>query len=177
MFRPGEVTGRWTRRLRTLNGMLPQSDDDGIYCEDFTESGIRSHMLRDFYRYWRRLAGNRQMPETVEVDPVQIPRHVLPNICVVDVQPDDRFRYRVAGTRLVEGCGVEITGKYADEMVGSDGVEQRYRRAVRSRKPYHCIGPLTWSPLSYKHYETVVCPLSDPASGCVSRLIGAGWFD
>lgn len=157
--------------------MLVLVDAVEIFGEDFVEADIRSTVIGDFYRYWRTLAGGREMPVTTDVDPVQVPRHVLPHLCVVDVLADGRFRYRVAGTRLVEGCGMEITGRYADAMPGAEAVVRRFQHLIGARKPYHCIAPLTWSALTYKSYETVVCPLADPASGRVARLIGAGWFE
>lgn len=177
MSRTIQASGRWVRRLRQQEVMLPQVDAIEIYQEEFGESDIACGVVRDFYRHWRALTGSRDMPMMSEVDAVTIPRHVLPYICVVDVTQDGRFKYRVAGTKLVEGCGMEITGRFVDEIAGTDGIERRLRRLLRTRKPYHCIVPLTWSTMTYKHYESVVCPLADPRTEAVGRMIGAGWFD
>ena len=113
--------------------------------EDFAESDICSPMVRDFYRYWLGLTAKRPMPDQTDVDPTQIPRHVLPFINLTDVRPDGRFKSRLAGTKVVALSGLDITGRYIDEIPGTEDMLRQFQRLVRSRKPYHCIVPLTWS--------------------------------
>lgn len=145
--------------------------------EDFSVDDIGSPMVRDFYRYWLDLAAGRPMPHQGEVDPTQIPKHVLPFINLTDVGADGRFRARLAGTKVVALSGMEITGRFIDEIPGTEDMLRQFQRLLRSVKPYHCIVPLTWSALNYKWYETVVCPLAADGDREVGRLISATAFD
>ena len=117
------------------------------------------------------------MPDQADVDPTRIPKHVLPFINLTDVSADGRFKSRLAGTKVVALSGLEITGRYIDEISGTEDMLRQFRRLVQSGKPYHCTVPLTWSALNYKWCETVVCPLADDTGRQVGRLISATAFD
>ncbi len=145
--------------------------------EDFSQDDISSPMVRDFYRYWLDLAAGRPMPHQTEVDPTGIPKHVLPFINLTDVGTDGRFKARLAGTKVVALSGMEITGRFIDEIPGAEDMLRQFQRLLKSRKPYHCIVPLTWSALNYKWCETVVCPLAGGGDRRIGRLISATAFD
>lgn len=71
---------------------------------------------RQLYDYWLERAGDRSMPARKDISPVDFPR-LLPGVSLVDVAPEDeRFRVRLAGTRLREIYEREITGLYLDEF-------------------------------------------------------------
>lgn len=79
---------------------------------------------QDVYEYWRDSAGGRPMPQRADIDPVAIP-YLLPKLSIIDV-PDDGsgLRYRLAGTRLRDAYGCEVTGK---RVFGLDfGVKRAY---------------------------------------------------
>lgn len=63
------------------------------------------------YNYWLARAGTRLAPAPGDIDPVAIP-DLLPGISILDVGRDPlQLCYRLAGTRLREIYGVELTGK------------------------------------------------------------------
>ncbi len=66
---------------------------------------------RRVYDYWRRCAGARRMPSRGDIDPVAIP-DLLPAIAILDCSSQiDDVRYRLAGTRLREIFGMELTSQ------------------------------------------------------------------
>jgi hypothetical protein len=57
------------------------------------------------------------MPSRADMDPVELPRALLPNLFLVDVEESPRrFRYRLVGTELTAIMRRELTGRYIDEM-------------------------------------------------------------
>lgn len=66
---------------------------------------------RRVYDYWRGCAGARRMPSRSDIDPVAI-ADLLPAIGLLDCgeNPGD-VRYRLAGTRLQEIFGLELTSR------------------------------------------------------------------
>jgi hypothetical protein len=66
---------------------------------------------RDLYGYWRSCAGAKAIASRYDIDPVDIPR-LLPGLSLLDAGEDlDTLRYRLAGTRVREIYGTEITGR------------------------------------------------------------------
>ncbi|WP_119167462.1 PAS domain-containing protein [Algihabitans albus] len=137
---------------------------------------ISDPMLAEVFRYWHSLAAGRAMPLAREVDPLGLPRRALGYIFLVDVEHREagrlRFRVRLAGTHAVEQAGFDPTGRYGEEVPGSEPVAARMANAVASGRPYVADVPLTWSSRNYKRYVTLVCPLADEdvAPGAASKV-------
>lgn len=75
---------------------------------------------RELYDYWLNRSGDRAMPARSDISPADFPR-LLPGISLIEVsQPENRFRVRLAGTRLREVYEQEITGLYLDELDWGD---------------------------------------------------------
>jgi hypothetical protein len=56
------------------------------------------------------------IPGRQHFDPVEVPQ-LLPHIWMIDVHRDPwRFRFRLAGTAIVEFLGQEATGKWCEEV-------------------------------------------------------------
>jgi hypothetical protein len=67
--------------------------------------------------YWIQKRGDRLLPSRRDIDPIEIPRKVLPNVQLIDViDGGARFRYRLIGTATVDAYGEDFTGRYPDEM-------------------------------------------------------------
>ena len=86
---------------------------------------------RELFDYWLRSAGGRRMPARSDLDPLKVPR-LLPSIGLIDVREGmDEASFRLAGTRLHDIYGQEITGKRADEVFSGDAAD--YWRRVHDR--------------------------------------------
>ncbi len=66
---------------------------------------------RELYGYWRACAQSRPIPSRYDIDPVDIP-HLLPGLSLLDAGEElESLRCRLAGTRVREIYGTEITGR------------------------------------------------------------------
>jgi len=65
---------------------------------------------RELFDYWRSRARDRLMPSRSDIDPAAITT-LLPGISILDASIPSQPIYRLAGTRLREIFGQEVTGK------------------------------------------------------------------
>jgi hypothetical protein len=121
-----------------------------------------------FFDYWRNLAiGLGRLPSRQDVDPVQMPRHLLPNIFLTDVLYEadgrPRFRFRLLGQEIIDQ---EYTrpGQYLHELASAED--------YRLFEPHYldCLNLRIWlrsSTLRWKSeaksvitYEVLLLPLA-----------------
>ena len=82
---------------------------------------------RELFDYWLRSAGPRRMPARSDLDPLKVPR-LLPYIGLIDVRDGvDEASFRLAGTRLHDIYGQEITGKRAGEIFSGEQADYWHR--------------------------------------------------
>jgi hypothetical protein len=75
---------------------------------------------RELFDYWLRSAGERAMPARSDLDPLKVPR-LLPYLGLIDLRDGlDKGLFRLAGTRLRDIYGKEITGKRLGEVFAGD---------------------------------------------------------
>jgi hypothetical protein len=81
----------------------------------FRVSEINDKKLERLYRYWCDKRGARSMPARADIDPLEL-RELMGSLFLIDVKREPpRFRYRLAGGRIVEMVGNELTGRSIDE--------------------------------------------------------------
>ncbi|WP_162917249.1 PAS domain-containing protein [Dongia deserti] len=104
-------------------------------------------MVRSVHRWWLdKSAGD--IPDRADLDPADLKR-LLPNLFIADVEHAPfRIRYRLMGTRAIEATGMDLTGRYLDELLPADLDEpwmDYYHRAYRTRRPLFgaCEAPTT----------------------------------
>ena len=75
---------------------------------------------REVFDYWLRSAGQRPMPARSDLDPLKVPR-LLPHLGLIDLRDGvDQGLFKLAGTRLRDIYGQEVTGKRIDEVFSGD---------------------------------------------------------
>jgi len=122
--------------------------------------------LETAYRYWQSKSGDSGMPRRADIDPTEIPK-LLPDVMLVDVTPDGRYRYRLIGTENVRAHGVNATGRYLDEVV--PGAEYKahvialYDECVRERRPLYseCLFMSPHRQAPERHTKALFLPLSE----------------
>jgi hypothetical protein len=117
----------------------------------------------ELYRHWLSLCPSEQeLPGRQHLDPAHFP-HLLPHIWLLDVARDPmRFRYRLVGTRLDQVMGINITGRWMDEVHSQVEAAcfERYHRMVESGLPSWRRGrPLIWYG-KVAEIENVLLPLA-----------------
>jgi len=102
---------------------------------------------RDLYDYWCQTAGLRAMPARSDINPFSVPK-LLPCIGLIDLTEGlGEARFRLAGTRLREVYGEEITGKRIDRVFAGacmDYWHQVHTRVAEGGVPLHGVvrGPV-----------------------------------
>ena len=92
----------------------------------------------ELYDYWLKKTRGRKMPGRADISPCHIPR-LLPHVSLIDVEHNPpRYRVRLAGTRLYDVYGREITGSYVEDLDWGDKSAywmSAYRRVSKSARP------------------------------------------
>ncbi len=143
-----------------------------------TELAFRAQLIlreqRDLYGYWRSCAQSRPIPSRYDIDPVDIPQ-LLPGLSLLDAGENlEALRYRLAGTRVREIYGTEITGR----NVFDSGLQHKrdywlsaYRKVIEDKIPMQGAvrGPVT----GREHLLLIWMrlPLSG-LTGAVERVLG-----
>jgi hypothetical protein len=135
--------------------------------------------LRSLLAYWRMKKGDRLTISRAEIDPGEI-KSLLPHVGLVDIERAPlRFRYRLAGTEIIKGYGLEVTGRYLDQM-DLNGHERditaEYVRAAESGEPSCSTFDYVRRDGRHIRYERLVLPLSSDGNS-VDMLFGGCVFD
>ena len=81
-----------------------------------TDPKIADPLLLGLYRHWKDKCGGRPYPAWSDFDPLEL-RPWLGIINVVEVEPGTRrYKFRIFGQSGASLLGVELTGRYADEL-------------------------------------------------------------
>lgn len=94
---------------------------------------------RELFDYWRSKSVDGGYPTRADIQPAEL-RRMLPSLSLLDVvegEPE-RLRVRLAGTRLRDYLGVEITNRYLDEFDLGDQTDYwdaAYREVIRVGRP------------------------------------------
>lgn len=138
-----------------------------------------SEALRPLYLYWAAARQDKLMPSRADIDPITIPRQLLPNITLMDVISSPiRFRYRLMGTAVTEMLGFDWTGRYVDELPGAGEIVHRQcADTVTLGKPaVHFSDSKKYDPSLMQHkslrYERLLLPLSDGGQSIAMMLGG-----
>ena len=97
---------------------------------------VQSARVRRIFDYWRSKAIGGQIPRRTAIDPVEL-GDVLSCLLIVEIV-NDRFRYRLVGTKVVSNLGVDFTGRYLDELLGPSHTIPWvgfYRQSFAERRP------------------------------------------
>lgn len=97
---------------------------------------------RELFDYWLRSAGQRPMPVRSDLDPLKVPR-LLPHLGLIDLRDGvGQGLFRLAGTRLRDIYGQEITGKRIEEVFSGDCASywsRIHRRVAEKGAPAHGV--------------------------------------
>lgn len=106
---------------------------------------VRSPIVLEMLAYWQSKVVDGRLPSPADIDPTEIPR-LIPAIVICELEDEPfRVRFRLAGTRQVHVNGVELTGRYVDEMNWEEGpfVHRIFRQARDTAAPvfgyYHWL--------------------------------------
>ena len=131
--------------------------------------------LGAFHQYWRTRRSESGLPGRQHIDPAAI-RSLLPWLFMVDVEqraPRPVFRFRLAGTEIVQLFDFEITGLTVEEAFPDSAREltAEYARAIALRHPTHVKRPLPVPGKQHRLIDQLICPLAADGD-LIDMLIG-----
>jgi hypothetical protein len=121
--------------------------------------------FRAFFAYWQSVAPVGRLPGRQHIDPLTIPREVLPNIALYDIVPaetDFRVRVRLLGTAVVELLGVDHTGLFIDETMPADAYRPLHEsfRLVAQGQPQYWQRTLPYPNRNFTGIKRLALPLA-----------------
>lgn len=129
---------------------------------ELSQGTITDHRVRQAFAYWNSARRGRAMPARADIDPLDL-KVCLGWICMIDVLPAHRFRYRLDGSKLAEITGFDLTGKYVDQIESADYrqlAELVYGRVVATKQPLFLGNMEDWLQRGF-FMESVTLPLSE----------------
>jgi hypothetical protein len=79
------------------------------------KTGLRLATTKGLFAHWDRLRGDRAAPTRGDIDPAHL-RNFLSEVFMLDAQPWQDGRIRLAGTRICELFGRELKGERLPEV-------------------------------------------------------------
>jgi hypothetical protein len=135
--------------------------------------------------YWTRLAqASGRMPARTEIDPLELPVELLPNIFLVDVVrdaggPAPRFRFRLLGMAITARETVK-PGQYLDENPPSTAIDEMTRQylACLDRRVSVRSTNLAWDhpTKEFITYRVMLLPMSSDGIE-VDTLLGLAIYE
>jgi len=134
--------------------------------------------LRAFAKIWDGKRAHRRAPACGDFDPVEL-RPYLPFIYIYDVvDPEARLRFRLAGTKVVEFCGVgELAGRNFEEFCTAERHAQlriHHEAVLFDFALHYQASDLAWQGRPFRRYERLLMPLSDDGVR-VNMILGLGY--
>lgn len=135
----------------------PPQDDAPLQSASFEHP-----VLEALYRFWSgKKSALGALPSRKDISPSEI-KKLLPHIAIADVIDGGAdFCFRVCGTMITEGAGVELTGKSWSSFEGTDRIIARSRQLVETAEPYYATNQRAhWAPKDFQHYSVLALPLA-----------------
>lgn len=147
-------------------------------------SGLVSELdprLARFYAYWRGARHGKEMPARSDIDPLDIPSGLLPNLFLVEVVDGGRrFKFRLVGSESTLAAGRSLTGLHVDEVnpnrAYGEYVSNLYRRAISRRRPVISVSNFGLPSQEHRVTQRIMCPLS-PDGEHVTMIVCYQVFD
>jgi hypothetical protein len=150
------------------------ADDEAILPD---ASRVRAPKLRRLINLWHVARdGDAGMPRKARIDPIDLARAgLLPQIWLVERQPDRRLVYRLAGEEINAVFGRSVAGAALEDLIERSQAEMvvgRWNRVLDEALVMHAVGEVYSDAGNLYSGERVVLPLADE-QGAPMFLIGA----
>ena len=148
----------------------------GVSQQQFDRSKIKSERILRALAYWEAKKGKRRVPDRADFDPVDIP-DIMPHVVMWDVLPQG-YRCRLAGTKMVEIHGREMTGIEMSDFHGiyNATIQREYDGVVETGIPHYVERSLFWMDRDYRNYVRILLPLTNGDSA-VKIILNVAHFD
>lgn len=142
----------------------------------FSISEIGDEALQALYKFWDDLRGDRNAPMKGDLDPLLIPRHILPQIALFDIEWDpDRVKLRLVGTQITTWFGKDCTGLYLDDPayypIGQKQLPY-FLNVARTLQPHYLTAYAPDNEKKYRNFARLLMPLKGNSGRSETLLAG-----
>jgi hypothetical protein len=133
---------------------------------------LRDTLLTECWSFWKANRKGRAVPLRRDIDPVLMPRIIIPHLFLYERATDGRFRCRLFGSHLAAMFARDATGRYLDELLPSEKREARLAlfAAVLDREtPAVYTGRLVEGARTWVSFRRLLLPVS--ADGAKADLV------
>jgi len=127
------------------------------------------------FEYWSNLLKEADVPDRGDVDPIDMPRHILSNIALLELVDDGADAVvRLAGREFDENFGVSLKGKTMSELTEEDYRDYmlgHLRKLVDERKAIFSESAFRWDRGGQLRTRRIMMPLSNGDPGVVAMAL------
>ena len=137
--------------------------------------------LEDCFAFWLSRRSGRSVPLKSAIDPVEMPRHIIPHLFIYERTPDGRLRCRLGGTAVCTAFQYDPTGRYLDEMVPPEAHDSRiplFQNVIDRALPLAFSGNMVVPGRTWIKFRRLMMPISirgDAADGIFGMVIFPGF--
>lgn len=137
-------------------------------------------ILQTLLAYWQSKCGpDGRLPGRADLDPLEL-RGLLPNIYLIDVLAENRFRVRLLGEAHVAVYGAGLVGRMIDDIftpAAAAEFNRLYSAVVQRRTWLVNRGQVTWwQNREWMRFEGLHAPLASDGV-TIDTIFGAGAFE
>jgi hypothetical protein len=100
--------------------------------------GVTDARLKHLLADWDLRRGGREFPARADFTPHDL-RYLIGNLSLLDVHHDPlRFRYRLHASNLANRIGIELTGKWVDDIpnpIHANAAAAHFTEVIKRRTP------------------------------------------
>ncbi|MFC7047933.1 PAS domain-containing protein [Emcibacter nanhaiensis] len=145
------------------------------FIKDLHNIEFDSHIHTQVYQYWLELKGSKSMPRKSDFNPASVVA-ALPFIIIAEVHNNPaRYKFRLAGTKIVATLRTNISGHWLDEYENVDDVVETYSWATEHKQPCYFRDTLPHPTTDFARYSTLTLPFSSDGTN-VDYLITTTHF-
>lgn len=126
------------------------------------------------YTYWNTIRGARSAPDRKDIDPTRI-REALANTFILELNEDDKFSFRLAGSQLCTSYCRELKGR-SFSALWHDRDQDAMETLIRAVTEDHAVALVTFQGTTALHtktsFELALMPLRHNGSSH-TRILGA----
>lgn len=144
--------------------------------------GIGHPDLQLLYRYWLGKRAGRRVPARADINPIELPARLWPNLMLLDLLcdgPSLLIHFRLTGTHIDRAFGRNATGEFFNEQLVSNAryrtyIQALYEEIVGSGMPVYSenIFQLAIQPVPMLT-RRLSLPLADDGVNVDMALVGA----
>jgi len=131
-----------------------------------SDAALGDTRLEKFFAHWRRCLSQDRWPARAAIDPLEMPRRVLPHLMITQRRGAHREVVRLAGTHIVDHLGYDPSRRDLRELAGdgnfADLCLQLHDEMRQTSMALYAGGRHVSSSFGARRIcRRVVCPLSD----------------